>query len=226
MTIEKDYPNFKLLAASELNYEPLELSQRVEHKSSNPYGDWVGISVALKDLHERNLEKTQIKLLEIGTAHGGFLRTWVDFLESLNVDVIGFGVDSKLHGYEPYKFNEKMTFVEGSSTESRVINQFENEQFDFVFIDGCHCQGHCEKDAKNYWNKVKVGGFLGFHDTSPRFQGGTEQPKTEECSEDTHIGVVKGIEKSGIENNFSFFIEEYHTDDKFYGGVRIYKRIK
>lgn len=226
MTIERRFENFKLLLAKKLDFEPLPWSRQVEHKSANPGGDWVGIATALKYVVDENPGK--IQLLEVGTAHGHFLRTWVDLIEQQKRDVIGYGVDSKLHGYCPCQFNEKMTFVEGKSTDQNVIDSFTDEQFNFAFIDGCHCSKHAELDARNYWRKVKVGGFLGFHDSSPRFQGGSEQPRTPECAEDTHIGVVKGIEASGIKDNgFEFFLEEYHTDEKhYYGGVTIYKRVK
>lgn len=222
--IERFYERFKLILAENPKFDPLEFSKLVEHKSANPHGDWVGIATALRYIADNN-EWENVKLLEVGTAHGHFLRTWVDLFENRRIDVVGYGVDSKLHGYCPCQFNEKMTFVEGKSTDENVINSFKDQQFDFVFIDGCHCKNHAKMDAMNYASKVKIGGFLGFHDTSPRFQGGSEQPFSPDCSEDRHIGVVEGIKEANLEG-FEFFVEEYHTDEKYYGGVTIYRRVK
>ena len=39
-----------------------------------------------------------------------------------------------------------------------------NKQFDFVYIDGYHSYDQCYRDIVNYWNLIKVGGFICGHD--------------------------------------------------------------
>jgi hypothetical protein len=150
------------------------------------------------------------------------------FLDSIKrSNCQAYGIDSKLHGYIPRFFNNvDIHFIEGKSTDIEIINNLKND-FHFIFIDACHCRLHVLKDLKSYHKKVKIGGYLGLHDTSPTFQGGTEQPKTDECDpEDTHIHVVKGINDFNPEaNGYTQIIEEYNKKI-YYGGVRIYKRLK
>jgi hypothetical protein len=226
--LEKNGNKFTIITAKDLGFELVANSNLSTHYSANPEGDWVGLSAVLRMILEETGIDNDLHILEVGTAHGHFLRSFYEFLEKeKNWQTYAVGVDSKLHGYCPCMFVENMKFVDGSSTDTNTINQFEDNKFDFVFIDGCHCSKHAELDAKNYASKVKVGGYLGFHDSSPTFQGGSEQPRAPDCAEDTHIGVVKGIESSQIkENGFEFFLEEYHTDDKYYGGVTVFKRVK
>lgn len=226
--IEKQFENFKIITKEDLGFDFIENASKSTHYSANPEGDWVGLSAILRLVLKDTPQEQELNILEVGTAHGHFLRSFYEFLEKeKNWQTNAFGVDSKLHGYCPCMFIENMKFVDGVSTDPKTFDQFENDKFDFVFIDGCHCSKHAELDARNYCGKVKVGGYIGFHDSSPTFQGGSEQPRTPDCAEDTHIGVVKGIENSGIkENGFEFVLEEYHTDDKYYGGVTVYQRIK
>jgi hypothetical protein len=182
---EKQFEKFKIITSEALGFDPEENAKLSTHYSANPEGDWVGLACILRLLLEQTDKEQELNILEVGTAHGHFLRSFYEFLEKQkdNWKTNAYGVDSKLHGYCP------CMFVENS--------------------------------------KVKVGGYFGFHDSSPTFQGGSEQPRTPECSEDTHIHVVKGIENSGIkQNGFEFVLEEYHTDDKYYGGVTVFKRVK
>ena len=46
-----------------------------------------------------------------------------------------------------------------------VVDRFENESLDFVFIDGSHFYDDVEKDYKLYFPKVKKGGLIFIHDS-------------------------------------------------------------
>jgi len=41
-----------------------------------------------------------------------------------------------------------------------AVNRFENNFFDFVYIDGCHTFEQAWLDITLYWNKVRSGGIL------------------------------------------------------------------
>lgn len=45
-----------------------------------------------------------------------------------------------------------------------VVNNFEDESMDFIYIDGCHTYECVKQDISLWWSKVKVDGFLGGHD--------------------------------------------------------------
>ena len=49
-------------------------------------------------------------------------------------------------------------------TSENCVGKFENEQFDYIFIDGDHSYEGVIKDLYNYYDKVKTGGIFSGHD--------------------------------------------------------------
>lgn len=49
-------------------------------------------------------------------------------------------------------------------TSDDAVNDFEDGQFDFIFIDGLHTYNQLTKDCKNYYSKVKDGCLFSGHD--------------------------------------------------------------
>lgn len=45
-----------------------------------------------------------------------------------------------------------------------VVNEFEDNSLDFIFIDGLHTYEQVLKDCRNYYSKVKSGGIFSGHD--------------------------------------------------------------
>lgn len=219
------YDNYTFDVERELSFDPKQNSEMVKHITQNPYGDWVALSVALRLVLDE-FPNDDYKILELGIAHGHFLKNMFDYMEHVKFGKTNaYGVDSKLHDYCPCQLQgPRMHFVEGKTTE--VYTKFSDEEFHFIFVDACHCHGHVFKDFTNYNKKVKVGGYIAFHDTNPDFQGGSQQPRTDECSKDTHIGVVKGIKEFDPESNgFELLLKE-RSNGEYWGGVTIYKRVK
>jgi hypothetical protein len=207
------------------SFDVIKNANLSSHYSANPCGDWIGMAFLMKIILDKFDDK-QIKILEVGTAHGHFVYSMRQFLKNVGErNVSAYGLDSMLHGYDPRFFIEEgMYFIKGNSTDLTIINSLPND-FHFIFIDCCHCQNHVFLDATNYYSKIRSNGFMGFHDTSPLFQGGTAQPNTPECHKDPSIGVVKGIERFNPDSyKFSLFLEEIPLD-KHYGGIRIYESV-
>jgi predicted O-methyltransferase YrrM len=57
---------------------------------------------------------------------------------------------------------DKITVHRGMSRD--MINEFEDEQFDMVYIDGNHNPDYALEDAVLYFRKLKVGGHMIFDD--------------------------------------------------------------
>ncbi len=57
---------------------------------------------------------------------------------------------------------KNITPVIGKSQD--VYNQFKDEQFEMIFIDGMHDHDSVMDDIKKYWPKLKIGGTMCFHD--------------------------------------------------------------
>jgi len=73
------------------------------------------------------------------------------------------GFDSRLKKYGNFKKIKNFSY--------EVINEFEDESLDFVYIDGEHTYDGVKKDIELYLPKVKKGGYIGGHDYKPKWQG-------------------------------------------------------
>jgi MMP 1-O-methyltransferase len=50
---------------------------------------------------------------------------------------------------------------------SAFVNEFEDQSLDLLFIDGDHSREGAEFDFTHFGNKVKIGGYIIFHDYRP-----------------------------------------------------------
>lgn len=57
-----------------------------------------------------------------------------------------------------HKLNIKLLW--GFSSDNNIINNFEDESIDAIYIDGDHGFEGCYNDIKNYYPKVKKGGLI------------------------------------------------------------------
>ena len=67
------------------------------------------------------------------------------------------------------KFNERSKMIKGWSPQ--VTEQFDNNFFDFVYIDADHSYESIEKDIEAWWPKIKHGGILSGHDYGGNWPG-------------------------------------------------------
>ena len=56
------------------------------------------------------------------------------------------------------KFEDKIVWYEDFS--ENVVNNFENESIDIIYIDGNHSYDSVMLDLKNYYPKLKIGGLI------------------------------------------------------------------
>lgn len=61
---------------------------------------------------------------------------------------------------EPYSTR----LVHLRKTSDDAVDDFSEEQFDFIFIDGLHTYDQLTKDCANYYSKLKPGGIFAGHD--------------------------------------------------------------
>jgi predicted O-methyltransferase YrrM len=117
-------------------------------------------------------------ILEIGTAYGGTL-----FLFSRVADTNAIIISIDLpYGYPKWKeklyklfgdFNKKIYLIKGDShseeTLLKVKEILNNNQLDFLFIDGDHSYEGVKKDFEMYSPLVRKGGIIAFHDIIPDY---------------------------------------------------------
>lgn len=65
--------------------------------------------------------------------------------------------------------NEIIRKIKAKSTD--VVNLFDNESIDFIYIDGCHTYEAVKEDLNNYYPKVKNGGIVAGHDWHKNWLG-------------------------------------------------------
>ena len=216
---------FRLECKKKPSFDLIENAEVVSDISANPAGDWYALAAGVRTVADRF---DKITIVEVGTAHGASIRNMYNFMQVYAPDkkVEYCAVDSKLHNYEPYFISNvsSINFINGMSTDPDIISQVPN-QIHFLFVDACHCKEHVYQDLKNYTPKLVQNGCVALHDCLPQFQGGTEQPSTPQCDpDDTHIGVLKGIDRFEMKKRgYNLIFEDFPTD-KNYGGTRIYSK--
>lgn len=87
-------------------------------------------------------------------------------------------------------------FIRGNSNE--VYNQIEDNSQHLIFIDGCHCFAHVVSDFFCYAPKVKVGGYLCFHDTGVHIKPFKDFQHGDKENPDAYISVRKALSHIGL----------------------------
>jgi hypothetical protein len=191
---------------------------------SDPFGPNYG-SITAEDgeVIDATLEQLvplgRVKWLEVGMFAGGTGRGVKRFLDARNVPLEWWGIDA---GYitEPSVPFAGAHVIHG---RSELVYPTVPNDFDGIFIDGCHCRNHVILDTMNYAPKVKPGGFLLFHDTSPFAQGKDKQP----CGSDLPEFWISTLAAFDLMRwpwpGWRLFMEKYR-DGLPLGGVRSYQK--
>lgn len=113
-----------------------------------------------------------MRLLEIGVHTGTTSRGIKDYCAANKIELDYWGLDSggQCDGKPPF---DGSSMVIGDSAESANLVP---EEFDVVFVDGCHCFNHVILDTVLYGEKVRRGGFILHHDTAPHVQHTMRDP--------------------------------------------------
>lgn len=120
--------------------------------------------------------------VEIGTAEGittEYLLETVSDLKLSGVDPYELYIDwddnqpnaeknKAEHKERVSKYQDRYTHYYETSDDA--VKRFEDESLDFVFIDGLHTYDQVLKDCRNYYPKIKKGGYIIGHDFA-RIQG-------------------------------------------------------
>jgi len=192
---------------------------------SDPFGPHYG-SITPEDADVIELTLAQlvplgkVKWLEIGMFRGGTGIGVRNFLAARNVALEWWGIDA---GYitDPGIPFPGANVIKG---RSELVYPSVPDDFDGIFIDGCHCRNHVILDTMNYAPKVKVGGFLLFHDTSPFAQGKDKQP----CGPDVPEFWISTLAAFELMRwpfpGWTLFAEKWQEGLPL-GGVRSYQKV-
>lgn len=84
---------------------------------------------------------------------------------------------------------------------TNCADKFEDEYFDFIYVDADHSYEGCEADLINWWPKVKRGGILSGHDYF-------------EAASKYKFGVIQAVDEFRINNSISD-VDFYVTPEEY-----------
>jgi len=135
-----------------------------------------------------------INITEIGCYGGDTGRGICEYIKSKGRNYWITGIDSfKDKETVRFPYNE---MIYGNSNE--VYNQIEDNSQHLIFVDGCHCFAHVVSDFFCYAPKVKVGGYLAFHDTNPYINAYKDFQHGDKEDMDAHISVRRALKAIGL----------------------------
>jgi hypothetical protein len=173
-----------------------------------------------------------VVLCELGVDRGYTGNRMVDFLKEIAVEnIVYYGVDTlDLDFYEKREAgiffeHSEMKFVQGNRDVLHTL-----QPLDFGFIDACHCAECVYLDSVAMSQIVKLGGCMGFHDTSLKVQ----YPYTLRENAWQHyesgtavrpLNVVEGITMGRAKWHGDWRLITQDGDKLDWGGIRVYQRV-
>ena len=108
-------------------------------------------------------------ILEVGIEYGGSGMVWSYFSDKNQGHYLG--IENLLNRVTSDLINkERVTIIEGLSFAEDVVSDtvdfLDNNEFDFIFLDGSHDIKDVYADIKNFWPLLKKGGILAIHDVA------------------------------------------------------------
>ncbi len=190
------------------------------------------------DLIANEFPDETINYCEIGLYHGATTKGVKEYLDSKALRYNLTGIDNYKDKEPLVHLPKKVKLIEGSSIE--VYNQLEDNSQHFIMVDGNHSFPYVIADFFCYSQKVKVGGYICFHDAAPQAQFKSYQRMGSESDEDMYVAVRKALRAIGVLNNnpdnihrvftkygynqWQLIFDEYNKTDEG-GGVLIFKKL-
>ena len=178
------------------------------------------LRLILDEFNDDVINVTEVGLFNCFTSIGIY-----EYLKSNGRDVSFIGIDNEAD--KPIVKPDWMGFVKGNSIE--VYNEVKDDSQHFIFIDSCHNFPMTIADFYCFEKKVKVGGYLAFHDTGnhiEQFYGFQRMGRTIDA--DMYIACRKALSRIGLydgkKEGWKLIFDKADVTDAA-GGVTVLKRI-
>lgn len=124
-------------------------------------------------------------IAEVGVAYGSFSQILINKLKPKKfhaIDIFGFEFGKKPWGYhelnsdlshEEYYRKKFLNKINDGTVEINkglswdILASFDDNYFDYIYVDAGHSYDDVSKDIENLKNKVKRGGYIQFNDYTP-----------------------------------------------------------
>lgn len=137
-----------------------------------------------------------LRITEIGLYNCATIDGMYKYIRSKGGEGIFTGIDNEKD--KPIENDQLfwLKFIKGNSSE--VYNQIEDNSQHLIFVDGCHCFAHVVSDFFCYADKVKVGGYMAFHDTGKHIKQFKDFQHGDKDNPDAYISVRKALDRIGL----------------------------
>lgn len=175
----------------------------------------------------RDCKEDTIRTCEVGLFNGETSRGIHDYILGCARFNEHIAIDNKRDFDVQAPFPDAK-FIVGNSSE--VYNQIPNESQDLIFIDALHTFPAVIADFYCYEQKVKIGGYLIFHDTGKHLDplSGWQLLGDKGDPDMCLGGVRKALKRLGLYNNkqpyWRLIFDEADPNDTG-GGMSVFKRI-
>lgn len=175
----------------------------------------------------------EIKVTEVGLYNGRTSSGLKEYIESKKRFPVLTGVDNFRDKEELVFYPKEAKLINGNSTE--VYNEIDNYSQHLIIIDALHTLAGVISDFYCYAPKVRIGGFVAFHDAAPHAQNKSYQRMGSEKDEDMYISVLRALDRIGLTSSeevrkflgFELAFHEWATPDiDDGGGMIVFKKIK
>jgi len=85
---------------------------------------------------------------------------YMDWVGPVTQEDMDLWYDITIKNFAPHA--DKIVMYKEAS--DKCVNKFENNQFDYIFIDGDHSYQGVTNDLNNFYDKLKMGGIFSGHD--------------------------------------------------------------
>lgn len=138
--------------------------------------------IGLKKLIE--LLPNDITMIEVGCFSGDssliFLKSgkikkfyaidaWKNNLDCDDLTTVNYDLNEVEKLFDERTVEYPVVKIKGISVD--VVDQFEDNSLDFIYLDSCHSYDYVKKEISLYYNKLKVGGIIAGHDYTPVYPG-------------------------------------------------------
>jgi hypothetical protein len=101
--------------------------------------------------------------IEIGTQTGAFAKIMLERAAPERLYLVDISFEQFDHSFfAPHVQNKMVTLIEGFSWD--VVSSFDDESFDWIYLDASHAYEHVVRDIEVAKSKLKIGGYFIFND--------------------------------------------------------------